>query len=107
MTTEEKVIRVQTLIGADETATEALVGVYLDEAKSAILNRRYPFGIPPYVTDVPTEYESLQCRLAVRYFLRKGAEGEQIHNEDGVHRHYGSVNDEDLLCEVIQIAKVR
>lgn len=49
MTTEEKVIRVQTLIGADETATEALVGVYLDEAKSAILNRRYPFGIPPYV----------------------------------------------------------
>lgn len=106
MTTEEKVIRVQTLIGADETATDALVGVYLDEAKSAILNRRYPFGIPPYA-EVPAEYESLQCRLAVRYFLRRGAEGEQIHNEDGVHRHYGSVNDEDLLCEVIQIAKVR
>ena len=106
MTTEEKVIRVQTLIGADETATEALVGVYLDEAKSAILNRRYPFGIPPYVNEVPAEYESLQCRLAVRYFLRRGAEGEQIHNEDGVHRHYGSVNDEDLLMEVMQIAKV-
>lgn len=107
MTTEEKVIKVQTLIGADETATSALVGVYLDEAKSAILNRRYPFGIPPYVTEVPTEYESLQCRLAVRYFLRRGAEGEQVHNEDGVHRHYGSVNDEDLLMEVMQIAKVR
>lgn len=107
MTTEEKVIRVQTLIGADETATSALVGVYLDEAKSAILNRRYPFGIPYGVTDVPSEYESLQCRLAQRYFLRRGAEGEQIHNEDGVNRRYASVNDEDLLCEVIQIAKVR
>ena len=107
MTTEEKVIRVQTLIGADETATSALIGVYLDEAKDAILNRRYPFGVPYEVTDVPTMYESLQCKLAQRYFLRRGAEGEQIHNEDGVHRHYGSVNDEDLLMEVIQVAKVR
>lgn len=107
MTTEEKVIRVRTLIGADETATDALIGVYLDDAKNAILNRRYPFGIPYGLTDVPEQYDSLQCRLATRYFLRRGAEGEQIHNEDGVHRHYATVNDEDLLMEVIQIAKVR
>ncbi len=106
MTTEEKVIRVQTLIGADESA-DALIGVYLDEAKNAILNRRYPFGIPYGVTDVPEMYDSLQCRLATRYYLRRGAEGEQAHNEDGVNRTYGSVNDEDLLMEVIQVAKVR
>ena len=107
MNPEEKVIRVQTLIGADETATDELIGVYLDEAKAAILNRRYPFGIPAYIDDVPPMYDNLQCRLAQRYFLRRGAEGEQIHNEDGVHRHYGSVQDEDLLMDVIQIAKVR
>ena len=107
MTTEEKIIRVQTLLGADEEATDALIGVYLDEAKSAILNRRYPFGVPYGVIDVPEMYESLQCRLATRYFLKRGAEGEQIHNEDGVHRHYGSVQDEDLLMEIIQIAKVQ
>lgn len=106
MTTEEKITRVQTLIGADETATDALIGVYLDEAKWAILNRRYPFGVPQTVTDIPTIYERIQCELAFRYFIRRGAEGEQIHNEDGVHRHYGSVNDEDLLMEVIQVAKV-
>lgn len=106
MTTEEKVIRVRTLIGADESA-DALISVYLDEAKNAILNRRYPFGIPYGVTDVPEMYDSLQCRLAERYYLRRGAEGEQAHNEDGVNRTYGSVNDEDLLMEVIQVAKVR
>lgn len=105
MTVEEKITRVQTLLGADEEATNELIAVYLDDAKAAILNRRYPFGIPES-TEVPREYESLQCRLAQRYFLRRGAEGEQIHNEDGVHRHYGSVQDEDLLMEVIQIAKV-
>lgn len=105
MTTEEKVIRVQTLLGADEEATDALIAVYLDDAKAAILNRRFPFGVPDG-TDVPVMYENLQCKLAQRYFLRRGAEGEQIHNEEGVHRHYGSVQDEDLLMEVIQIAKV-
>lgn len=106
MTTEEKITRVQTLVGADEEATDALIAVYLDDAKSAILNRRYPFGIPDTADDVPAMYESLQCRLAARYFLRRGAEGEISHNEDGVNRTYGSVNDEDLLMSVIQIAKV-
>ena len=107
MTTEEKIIRVQTLLGNDEEATNELISVYLDDAKSAIFNRRYPFGIPETASDVPREYESLQCRLAERYFLKRGAEGEILHNEDGVHRHYGSVPDEDLLREVIQIAKVQ
>lgn len=106
MTTEEKIIRVQTLLGNDEEATDALISVYLDDAKNAIFNRRYPFGRPAWASDVPCQYEPLQCRLAARYFLRRGAEGEQIHNEDGVHRHYESVNDSDLLDEVIQIAKV-
>ena len=105
MTQAEKVTLVQTLIGADEDATDAVVSVYLDLAKGAILNRRYPFGVPDYA-EVPKEYEMLQCRLAERYFLKRGAEGEQVHLEDGVHRHYGSVAEEDLLREVISIAKV-
>ena len=105
MTQGEKITLVQTLIGADEDASDAVVSVYLELAKNAILNRRFPFGVPDYA-ELPKEYEVLQCRLAERYFLKRGAEGEQIHNEDGVHRHYGSVNDEDLLMEVIQVAKV-
>lgn len=106
MTTAEKIIRVQTLLGNDEEATDALVSVYLDDAKNAILNRRYVGKIPEWVLDVPPEYESLQCRLAQRYFLKRGAEGEGVHIEDGVHRHYGSVADEDLLREVTTIVRV-
>ena len=106
MTTAEKISRVQTLLGNDEEATDALISVYLDDAKSAILNRRYIGAFPEMATEVPPEYESLQCRLAQRYFLKRGGEGEQIHNEDGVHRHYGSVNDEDLLMEVTTVVKV-
>ena len=105
MTNAEKIQIVQTYIGADIPATDAVISVYLDDAEAAILNRRYPFGIPDGA-NTPREYERLQCRLAARYFLRRGDEGEDVHNEDGVHRSYASVNDEDLLMEVIQVAKV-
>lgn len=106
MTTEEKITRVQTLLGNDEAATDTLISVFLDEAKAEILNVRYPFGIPETITDVPTQYEYSQCLLAQRYFLRMGAEGEQIHNEDGVHRHYQSVDDRDVLEKIVPIIKV-
>lgn len=105
MTNAEKLNVVRTYIGADPNATDALISVYLDDAEEAILNRRFPFGIPDGES-IPSCYERLQCRLAARYILRRGAEGEDGHNEDGVNRSYGSVNDEDLLMEVIQIAKV-
>lgn len=104
MTEAEKIETVQALVGFDEMATSQLVGVYLADAKDAILRRRYPFGVPESY-DI-SQYDYLQCKLAMRYFLRRGAEGEIAHNENGVNRTYGTVNDEDLLREVLQIAKV-
>ena len=101
----DKINRVRIYIGSDIEASDELIAAYLDDAENAILLRRYPFGIPDYAL-VPREYVPLQCKLAARYILRRGAEGEDAHNEDGVNRSYGSVNDEDLLMEVIQVAKV-
>ena len=105
MTDLEKVTTTQTLVENDAAATSALVTVYLKDAEAAIFRRLYPFGIPSGAT-VPALYEMLQCKLAARYFLRRGAEGEIKHDENGYNRTYQNVNDEDLLCEVIQIAKV-
>ena len=105
MTDQEKIANVQTRVGNDPTATDAVVTVYLGDAKAAIFRRLYPFGIPEGA-EIPAIYEALQCKLAARYFLRIGAEGEITHNENGVNRTYGSVNDEDLLRDVIQVAKV-
>lgn len=106
MTTAEKIEYVQQMVD-DPGATDALVKSYLTKAKSAIFKRMYPTNnIPADVTDVPERYEVQQCDLAVRYFLRKGGEGEAIHNENGTHRHYGSVNDEDILMEVMQVLRL-
>lgn len=104
MTDSEKITMVQTLTG-DSEATDALVGVYLDDAKSAILRRRYPFGMPE-AAEIEPLYEMLQVKLAARYYLRRGGEGEIKHSENGIDRTYGSVNDEDLLMEVTPFAKV-
>lgn len=106
MTDAEKISIVQTLVENDASATDAVVTVYLKDAEAAILRRLYPWGIPDTITEVPGEYEMLQCKLAMRYFLKRGAEGEYIHDENGTNRHYGSVNDEDLLSEVVPFAKV-
>lgn len=104
MTTAEKIARVQTLLDNDASASASLVTILLDDAEIAILNRIYPFGIPNDA-EMPTRYESIQCKLAQRYFLRRGAEGEIAHNENGVNRTYDSVDDEDLFKTVVPIAK--
>lgn len=106
MSLAEAIVIVQTLLENDPKATDALVTVYLDDAQSAILRRLYPFGIPDGVDSVPDIYGMLWCKLAVRYFLRRGAEGEIVHDENGINRQYGSVGDEDLLREVTPYAWV-
>ena len=104
MTLAEKIATVKTLVGNDPAATDALVTVYLDDAASAIFNRMYPFGVPSTVTAVPTQYERVQCKLAMRYFLRRGGEGEKAHNENGISRKY--VERGKLWSGVIPFAKV-
>lgn len=104
MTQEEKVELVQTFLG-DPGATDALVSAYLTKAKSDVLRRLYPFGIPEDVTEVPEIYEMVQISLARNYYLRQGAEGERSHNENGINRTYGSVNDEELLSEIVPYAR--
>lgn len=108
MTTNEKVATIKALVN-DETLTEDLVTVYLNKAESAIRNRMYPFNLPKDENGdeiafvVPAKYEMLQCELASRYISRRGGEGEIVHNENGINRTYGSVNDSDLLSEVMQV----
>ena len=102
MTLAEKISATKALVGT-ETSDELLT-VLLKKAESSIQNRMYPFGYNGEVPfEVPSQYEYLQCELASRYFLRRGAEGEVSHSENGISRAYDSVNDEDLLMEVMQV----
>ena len=106
MTTAEKIAYVQAFAD-DPEATDALVRAYLLKAAGAVFARMYGIGgKPSNVTEVPERYELIQCELALRYFMRRGGEGEKAHNENGINRQYGSVNDEDLLMEVVQVIRL-
>ena len=105
MTNEDKVSMVQTLVG-DDTATSELVQVYLQLACNKMLERLYPYDATKEESDIPSRYDTLQCELASRLFLRRGGEGETSHEENGVNRTYGSVDDEDILSRMTPFAKV-
>jgi hypothetical protein len=102
MTEYEKRVRVKDALDNIPEATDKAVDYCLLIAKSKILNRLNNDKI----TEVPEKYVGVQLDLAVRYFNKKGAEGESAHDENGIKRVYGSVNDEDLLSEVTPYAKV-
>lgn len=100
-----KLAKIKLVLGITDNTQDALLTVYLDDAKNAIMERRYPFGA--IETEMPERYDTIQCRLAERYYVRRGGEGEISHSENGITRSYASTNDGELLGEVTQIVGLR
>lgn len=70
-----------------ESSTET-VSAFLTMAGQAILNRAYPFVTDRTSLTVPERYQNLQCEIATFLLLKRGAEGETVHNENGINRSY-------------------
>lgn len=106
MTKDEKTAMVKILVESDPGATDEVVAVYLSLACHAMLERLFPYDSDKNEWDIPERYDSLQCELAARYFLRRGGQGEINHEENGVNRSYGNVDDDDILKRLTPFAKV-
>ena len=106
MTDAEKISMVKTLVESDAEATDPVVSVYLNLARSAMLERLYPYDSNKSAEDIPSRYDTIQCELAARYFLRRGGQGEINHEENGVNRQYGDTDDGDILKRLTPFAKV-
>ena len=106
MTGTEKIAMVKVLVENDAGATDDAVKVYLSVASSKMLERLYPYDTGKEQSDIPSRYDTLQCELAARLFLRRGSEGETTHEENGVNRSYGSVGDDDILDRLTPFVKV-
>lgn len=91
MTDAQKLITLQTLLedGGDVPSEEKL-NTYLSIAANEILAWMYHLvgGVPSGVTDVPEKYDGIQVYAVVAGYTQAGAEGEQTHIENGVHRHF-------------------
>ena len=91
MSNYEKLQRIKIILedGGDMPSDEKLE-TYLSIAADELLAWRYHLigGVPEDVTCVPVEYEPTQIYAVIAGYTHAGAEGEHLHLENGVHRHF-------------------
>lgn len=102
MTDDEK--RNMISVMSDET-DQTVLSAYLNLAKQIIFEKAFPFGNFP--EEMPAQYDGLHVEIAVYLLNKRGAEGESVHLENGVSRHWedGSVPP-SLLRRIIPFAGV-
>ena len=92
MTDAEKLASIKKLIadGSGYVPSDETLQEYVTLSQNEILQWMYHLvgGVPSDVTTVPTKYETVQIYSVVAGWTQSGAEGEQTHIENGVHRHF-------------------
>lgn len=97
MTREEQIATTRTL--TDVSPEDPAVGVYLNLAGEAVLQKAFPYREDK--REVPGRYHMLQCEIAAYLLNRRGAEGETAHSENGTSRQYESAGIPDSLMNRI------
>lgn len=101
MTLDEKISQMVIMLGVE--VAPCVLSVYLQQAKSLVLNTRFPYGYEKG-QEVEPKYEQLQIELAIVLFNERGAEGQSSHNENGVSRTWRSKS--QILGEITPFANV-
>lgn len=104
MTDSEKKALVRAM--TNETDDDVL-SAYLALARSIVMVKAYPFVDEPESQVFPAKYDSVHAEITAYLLNKRGAEGETVHLEDSVSRHYedGSVPP-SLLRRIIPVAGV-
>lgn len=102
MTDAEKLAMISAM--SDET-DQTVLSAYSLLAKQIILEKAFPFG--NYPETLPEQYDGVHVEAAVYLLGKRGAEGETVHLENGVSRHWedGSVPP-SILCRIVPFAGV-
>lgn len=107
MNLNEKTAMVLELLDASDQDLDGKISTYLTIAKREILSWRYSYAPDSMPDDVPPEYEMTQIQAVVMGYTHAGAEGEYLHNENGINRHFTYADMlEYIRKNVIPLAKV-
>lgn len=90
------------MVGADKNdpITMAQLEVILENAKSVVLQRLYPYH--PNETHIPERYHYKVVEVATFMYNKRGAEGQTYHKEQGISRGYdGASIPESMLQDII------
>ena len=92
---------------AKDSDNDELLSSYLDSAEAAVLDRRYPFGVPDDAELTRTQQE-VQLEIAAFFFNKRGMEFESLHSENGISRSYGGTTyiPETIMRRIVPIGMV-
>lgn len=97
MTEEEKLIALKAMI--DSSDSDEVLSTYLKLAGRKIIARAYPYDSS--ITEVPVQYDTLQCEIAAYMLNKRGAEGQTSHSENGITRAYENADVPSSMLKVI------
>jgi hypothetical protein len=78
---------------------DEVLTAYLELAAQKIIKKAFPFRTD--VTTVPEEYSAHQIEIANYLLVKRGAEGEVSHGENGIVRTYESASVPDSMYKGI------
>lgn len=97
MIESEKIAVLKTMV--DSSDTDEVLSAYLTIAGVKILARAYPYD--EGIEEVPKRYQTLQCEIAAYLLNKRGAEGQTVHDENGIKRTYESADvPESMLSQI-------
>jgi hypothetical protein len=91
MTEADKIQMITTLLDdGGQLPSKEKLDTYLSLARQEILSWRYSLvgGVPADKTDLPPRFEVTQIYSVVAGYTHAGAEGESVHNENGIQRTF-------------------
>lgn len=97
MNEEEKLIALRAMVGGYDT--DEVLSTYLKLAGRKIIARAFPYN--PSVTEVPVQYDTLQCEIAAYMLNKRGAEGQTSHSENGISRSYENADVPASMLKVV------
>ena len=97
MTEEEKLIALKAMVGSSDS--DDVLSTYLKLAGRKIIARAYPYD--DTVTEVPTQYDTLQCEIAAYMLNKRGAEGQTSHSENGITRAYENADVPSSMLKIV------
>lgn len=101
MTLEQRIEQMKIMLGDDGLDIEdETCQTYLNLANEKILTHRYPFGTK--LVEVEPQFTYQLIELAIVLYNQRGVEGQETHNENGVHRKYRK--EEQILASIPKFA---
>ena len=91
MTDAQKLATIKTLLeDGGEMPSDEKLNTYITLSGNEILAWKYHLvgGVPDDVTEVPSLDEGAQIYAVVAGYTHAGSEGETVHVENSVHRHF-------------------